>query len=75
MKITGKRTINPLLRLIKSDLNNILPNYVNKYNFFNLLTSSIKMGKTKNKSKRVQLTIEDKLKVCKMITKNLPKSV
>ena len=33
------------------------------------------MDKTTKKRKRVQLTIENKLKVCEMAKKNVPKSV
>ena len=33
------------------------------------------MDKTAKKRKRVQLTIEDKLKVCEVAKKNVPKSV
>ena len=33
------------------------------------------MDKAAEKRKRVQLTIENKLKVCKMVKKNVPKSV
>ena len=33
------------------------------------------MNKTAKKRKRVQLTIENKIKVCKMAKKNAPKAV
>ena len=51
-------------------------NFLSKLHTFNRVNiPGLKMDKTAKKRKRVQLTIENKLKVCEMAKKNVPKSV